>query len=295
MPRKCSPERDRARQLYVESGGKVTLRELARVMNVPEKSLSVWKRRERWDELVEVMENSKTLDIQPPPNSDPPEPQPVPLTQKGEPAKRPDLLGNQLAVGNRGGPGAEPGNQYTLKHGLYANLLLNCTDEERAILERTPTEPIERQLALIEQCEIRERRMYLRLEAICQKYDITIGDGNDGMMPVHEVYTAYLKKSKEAPNGGTVTRTKQNAITVILAIEEALTKLQKLKLEAINNLDRMLSSKVTLEYERRRLAVIESREQKQTDVEDLTPLAEMLALPEASGQTGGESESGELS
>ncbi len=289
MPRKCSPERDRARQLYVDSGGKVTLRELARVMNVPEKSLSVWKRREQWDELVKTMDRAKTQSIQTPPNPEPPEPRPIPLTQKGAPAKRPDLLGNQLAAGNRGGPGAQPGNQLTLKHGLYANLLLNCTDEERAILERTPTEPLERQRALIEQCEIRERRMYLRLEAVCQKYDIAIGDGNDGMMPVHEVYTAYLKKSKEAPNGGTVTRTKQNAITVILAIEEALTRLQKLKLDAINNLDRMLSSKVTLEYERRRLSVIEGRERKQADVEDLTPLAEMLALPVASAQAGEES------
>lgn len=297
MSHKISPERDRARQLYVESGGNVTLRDLAHTLDIPEKSVSVWKRRERWDELVEIMSNAKKIDapvtadqttIPPDPPADEPPPEPVLLTQKGQPAKRPNMLGKQNALGNRGGPGVPKGTQYALKHGLYSNLLINCTEEERGILAQAPSEPLERQRALIAQCEIRERRMYQRLASVCDKYDITLND-SDGMMPVHEVYTAYLKKSKETPNGGTVTRTKQNAITVILSIEDALTKLQKVKQEAINSLDRMLRSDVTLEYERRRLMVIESKEQKQTDVEDLAPLAQMLALPGAA-EDGGDDE-----
>lgn len=65
MPKARSPERDRAYELYKESNGLITLREIASRLGVPEKSVSGWKCKDSWDKkingvLQSISEYSKT-------------------------------------------------------------------------------------------------------------------------------------------------------------------------------------------------------------------------------------------
>lgn len=52
MPKARSPERDRAYEIYKESNGLITLREIASRLGVPEKSVSGWKSKDSWDKKI---------------------------------------------------------------------------------------------------------------------------------------------------------------------------------------------------------------------------------------------------
>lgn len=59
MPKARSPERDRAYEIYKESNGLITLREIASRLGVPEKSVSGWKCKDSWDK--KLMEYSNRI------------------------------------------------------------------------------------------------------------------------------------------------------------------------------------------------------------------------------------------
>ena len=49
MPRVRSPERDKAKELYIQHNGEITNREIANQLNIDEKKVAVWKQRDNWD------------------------------------------------------------------------------------------------------------------------------------------------------------------------------------------------------------------------------------------------------
>lgn len=52
MPRVRSPERDKAFEIYKTHDGNISLRDIAKELNVPEKSISGWKVKDKWDEKL---------------------------------------------------------------------------------------------------------------------------------------------------------------------------------------------------------------------------------------------------
>jgi phage terminase small subunit len=52
MPKKRSPERDKAFDIYKEHKGEIQLREIGKLLNTPEKTISGWKVKDRWDEVL---------------------------------------------------------------------------------------------------------------------------------------------------------------------------------------------------------------------------------------------------
>lgn len=52
MPRKRNPNRDKAFEIYKENSGAITNREIANQLDVPEKTISAWKSRDKW--LVQI-------------------------------------------------------------------------------------------------------------------------------------------------------------------------------------------------------------------------------------------------
>ena len=50
MGRKRNPERDQSLKRYIESGGKMTLEELAAAAGVPKARISKWKSEDKWEE-----------------------------------------------------------------------------------------------------------------------------------------------------------------------------------------------------------------------------------------------------
>lgn len=59
MPKARSPERDQAYELYKNSKGLMPLREIARQLNVPEKSVSGWKCKDKWDDQINGVLHTK--------------------------------------------------------------------------------------------------------------------------------------------------------------------------------------------------------------------------------------------
>ncbi|WP_051344094.1 phage terminase small subunit [Alicyclobacillus herbarius] len=98
MPRQRSPERDRAFQMWRESGGKMKLKDIAKALGVLDTQVRKWKNQDRWN----VRLNSNVTEL------------------KSNVTKRPGApRGNRNAVGNRGGPGGPPGNKKAVVTGEY--------------------------------------------------------------------------------------------------------------------------------------------------------------------------------
>ena len=52
MPRQRSPERDKAFEVYKEHNGEIANREISKQLDIPEKSISGWKVKDKWDEQI---------------------------------------------------------------------------------------------------------------------------------------------------------------------------------------------------------------------------------------------------
>lgn len=52
MGRKRNPERDKSLQRYIDSGGTMTLDELAAAAGVPKARISKWKSEDKWEEKL---------------------------------------------------------------------------------------------------------------------------------------------------------------------------------------------------------------------------------------------------
>ncbi|PJK24556.1 small subunit of terminase, partial [Enterococcus mundtii] len=94
MARKRDPRRDEAFGLFKKSNGTITNREISEKLSVPEKTISAWKSRDKWNEVLQKDECSTA-------------------NKGGAP------IGNQNAIGNKGNSGASPPkrNKNALKTG----------------------------------------------------------------------------------------------------------------------------------------------------------------------------------
>lgn len=102
MPRQRSPNRDRAFEIWQESGGSLLLKDIAVQLGVSENQIRKWKNQDDWERKRKV-----TLPI-----------------AKGNVTKRKGggQPGNKNAVGNDGGA-APPGNKNAEKHGFFSKWL----------------------------------------------------------------------------------------------------------------------------------------------------------------------------
>ena len=55
MARERSPNRDKAFELYKESNGEIQNREIANILGIPEKTVSAWKSRYKWDAEINAV------------------------------------------------------------------------------------------------------------------------------------------------------------------------------------------------------------------------------------------------
>lgn len=53
MARKRDPRRDEAFELFKKSNGSITNREIAEKLSVPEKTISAWKSRDKWNAVLQ--------------------------------------------------------------------------------------------------------------------------------------------------------------------------------------------------------------------------------------------------
>lgn len=112
MPRPRSPNRDKALQLWLDSGRKRQLKDIAIELQVSEEQIRKWKNQDKWDKVT--LPNAKDNVT----------------NHKGAPA------GNQNAVGH----GAPKQNKNAEKYGFFSKYL---PEETVSIIQEMPTDPLD--------------------------------------------------------------------------------------------------------------------------------------------------------
>ena len=112
MPRPRSPNRDKALQLWLDSGRKRQLKDIAAELQVSEEQIRKWKNQDKWDKVT--LPNAKGNVT----------------NHKGAPA------GNQNAVGH----GAPKQNKNAEKFGFFSKYL---PEETVSIIQEMPTDPLD--------------------------------------------------------------------------------------------------------------------------------------------------------
>ena len=114
MARPRTPQRDKAKELYLKSGGKISTKELVAAVGVDAGRIRKWKSLDKWEEALE-----------------------------SRPKKRGGQPGNKNAAGSTP---AKQGNKNAVTHGAFAHVGIEDLTEEQqeAILAMKPGETLQR-------------------------------------------------------------------------------------------------------------------------------------------------------
>lgn len=217
MARPRSPNRDKAFQLWMESGKKRKLKDIAAEIQVSEEQIRKWKNQDKWDKVT--LPNRKGN-----------------VTKKNKGGQP----GNRNAAGH-GGTGP-PGNKNAVTTGEFEALLFDCLDaEEKRLIEAVPADKERLLLQEIQLITVRERRMLKRIEAIRHSDGDQEGGCQEDGMTLVKRQTDFDKDLKEY----------RGKLGQIQAIEEALTRVQARKQKMIDSLHRYGYDDARLEIEMR--------------------------------------------
>ena len=111
LPRKRSPNRDKAHEIYKDHGGNITNREIANLLGEDEKVVAVWKSRDKWNDVQQSKKSCTT-----------------------------NKKGGQPGNKNAAGHGAPKGNNNAEKHGLFRKYL---PEEAFSIMQEMPAAPLD--------------------------------------------------------------------------------------------------------------------------------------------------------
>lgn len=267
MARARDPNRDRALEIWQEHGGNITNRQIAEQLGVDEKKIAVWKQRDKWN----VVQQTNSNVVQQKKRGAPKGNKNAIGNSSGAPA------GNKRAVGNKGGPGGPPRNKKAVTTGEYETIWLDALeDDERGLLDQIDTDPLQQANEAIMKFEIRERRMLIRIKRLTDGLTEKERRVLYELKAMKEVMTVYDEKSgqtkaipitKHELVESEIEEKTYRQIDDILALEEALTRVQEKKLKAIK-------LKYEIEDEERQLRVKKLRREieKSGGMDDKKPL-----------------------
>ncbi|PJN56126.1 hypothetical protein PAEVO_28490 [Paenibacillus sp. GM2FR] len=243
MARERSPERDKAKKMWLKSGGTMKFKDIAAALSIGETQVRKWKSQDKWaaDLNSNVTNESKGN-----------------VTKRGAPKGNKNAVGNRSgappgnkrAVGNKGGPGGPLRNKKAVTTGEYESIWLDALeDDELDLVGRIDTDPILQVDESILKFEIRERRMLLRIKRLIDgltekerrvlyelksvKEAMTVHDEKSGLTKTIPVTRTEMVESQ-------VEETEYRAIDDILKIEDALTRVQAQKLKAVELKNRLI-------------------------------------------------------
>ena len=193
MARPRSPGRDKARQLWLESGKSRLLKSIAEELQVSEEQVRKWKNQDKWDKVTLPNENSNIT------------------KQKGA------QPGNKNAAGH----GAPKKNRNAEKHGLFRKYL---PEETFSIIEEMPDSPLEivwHEIQIQYAAIIRSQQiMYVRdkedktIEKVEEKKGNVLGES-------WEVQQAWDKQANFLKAQSTAISTLKNTVKDYLELEGA--------------------------------------------------------------------------
>ncbi|MBL0387911.1 DUF1804 family protein [Tumebacillus sp. ITR2] len=273
MARERSPKWEQARQMFVDSKVQMMLKDIGEKLGVSDAQIRKWKREDKkkgidWDALanghVTNGANSHVTNQQPnaPPKKKPHGAPKGNDNARGNKGGNGAPRGNKFAAGNSGG-GAPHRNQNAYRTGEFAAIWMDAlNDNEKAMLEKVDTDPVESVRREIGLLEFREFRMMRDIEArksgLNDKQRRVLQERMQVKEPqqVHndrtgETSTVVVKREVMAVTQ--IEETEMRAIDDILAIEEALTRVQDKKIKAAKTLADLLAQEEKLAMDREKL------------------------------------------
>jgi uncharacterized protein YjcR len=124
MARARDPNRDKAREIWIQHNGDIANREIAKILSVDEKKIAVWKQRDQWNVVQQNNENV----VQ----------QNKPIRKKETPKKKKSRGVQKNRSGN-----PNPQNQFSernrasFKHGLFSRYIPKETLEIMGMLDKS--------------------------------------------------------------------------------------------------------------------------------------------------------------
>lgn len=237
MARERSPERDKAKLMWLQSGGTMKLKDIAAALSVGETQVRKWKSQDKWAaELNSNVTNETKGNV----------------TKRGAPKGNKNAVGNrggappgnQNAKGNRGGSGGPAGNKKAVTTGEYETIWMDALEEdEQELVEQIDTDPVQQADEAIKLLTIRERRMLQRIGKLMagltekQRRVLSELKAIKEVMTVHDEKTGITKTIPVTRHDlveSQIEETSYRAIEDIIALEEALTRVQDKKLKAID-------------------------------------------------------------
>ena len=223
MPRPRSPNRDKAFELWLESGKKRTIKNISEELGVSENQVRKWKNQDNWENKEALpnvtISNGNTAQT----NGN--------VTNQSKPAKR-----------KRGG---QKGNQNRYEHGLYANPTMDMIPRQE--LERLQRMDFaDEGSIIIDEIILLTSRERQLLESIQRYQDQKNGLSLDGVTRrVVENEGARDSRSKQVE---TTTRTR-DVFDVIQKLQAELTKVQKEKRQYLSELRILRTQKAQMPKE----------------------------------------------
>lgn len=207
MARVRSPNRDKAFEIYKESNGNIANREIAKILDISEKTISGWKVKDKWnDQLNGVLQKE------------------IRSTPK-EKRKKGGQPGNKNATG-------PPGNKNAVTTGEFETIFFDTLEKDELNLIKSID--IEKRKLLEQEIQlltVRERRMLKRIDDLKKSKEVVIDTETHGTQGDSEVSLVnYESKLNKIQN-----------------IEEALTRVQDKKQKAIDTLHKFEMDEQKLE------------------------------------------------
>ncbi|WFB57608.1 phage terminase small subunit-related protein [Paenibacillus sp. BR1-192] len=264
MARERSPERDKARQMWLESGGTMKLKDIAAALSVPESRVRKWKAVDRWqDELNGSAEGASKGSVSNGTNGSVPKSRGAPKGNRNAAGNKGGAPpGNKNALGNSGGSGGPYRNKKALKHGMYETIFLDTLDEqEQALFDCIEVDTLEQLKTTLKTLILQERRTMHRIkeldsgltdeekkikEELCQRKDkVPYVSPRTGKQINLSVATEGMKVTE-------ITTVITSKLDKILKQEDHLTKVRDKKI-------RVLAQIAAIEQEKEKLALARER------------------------------------
>ena len=223
MPRARSPNRDKAFELWKESGKSRTLKEIAQELGVSESQVRKWKNLDKWDEAQALPNVTKSIGNAAESKGN------VTIEEKTPKRKR----------------GGQKGNQNRYVHGLYANPTMDMIPQEELnrLSQMNFDNPAELLIDEIMLLTVRERQL---MESIQKYQDQKSGLSLDGV--TRRTVESEGVKGSRSKQVETTTRTR-DVFDVIQKLQAELTKVQKEKRQYLSELRFLRAQKAQMPKE----------------------------------------------
>ncbi|MBT2156275.1 small subunit of terminase [Enterococcus faecalis] len=215
MARKRDPRRDEAKKIWLDSGGKKVLKELASELNVSDSQIRKWKSVDKWAEELKGNVTKSNSNV----------------TNKGGAPS-----GNKNAKGNKGGSPPK-GNKNAIKTGEYETIFADMlSDEEKDIYSNLNDDPF---FILNDEIRLLKVRQFRMMKRIKEAEKGLNDEEVERLQQLRKIKTPVekdgrkLEIKREVMQDVQVTRKTFRKLDDILAIEDALTRVSNQLVKAI--------------------------------------------------------------